>query len=50
MKVHYGKNSKLLFTDTDSLMNEVVTEDLYADMVDNAELCDNSNLDISNKF
>ena len=29
IKNKYGNNSKLLFTDTDSLMSEIQTEDVY---------------------
>lgn len=32
VKEKYGKRAKLLFTDTDSLMYEVCTEDVYADI------------------
>ena len=31
IKNKYGNNSKTLFTDTDSLMYETKTEDLYED-------------------
>ena len=31
IKNKYGKNSRLLFTDTDSLMYEITTEDAYED-------------------
>lgn len=33
MKPRYGKNINLLFTDTDSLMYEIFTEDIYQDMM-----------------
>ncbi len=32
IKAHYGERAQLLFTDTDSLMYEIQTEDVYADM------------------
>ena len=32
MKARYGEKAQLLFTDTDSLMYEIVTEDVYRDM------------------
>ena len=31
IKNKYGNNSRLLFTDTDSLMYEIKTEDVYKD-------------------
>ena len=31
IKNKYGNNSRLLFTDTDSLMYEIKTEDAYED-------------------
>ena len=31
IKIEYGNNSRLLFTDTDSLMFEIKTEDVYKD-------------------
>ena len=31
IKNKYGNNSRLLFTDTDSLMYEIKTEDVYED-------------------
>ena len=50
MKAKYGNNARLLFTDTDSLMYEVETDDFYKDMVENAELFDMSNFEQSNKY
>ena len=32
IKLKYGNNAKLLFTDTDSLMYEIQTEDFYKDI------------------
>ena len=32
MKAKYGKNAQLLFTDTDSLMYDIKTEDVYEDL------------------
>ncbi|KMQ81883.1 hypothetical protein RF55_24886 [Lasius niger] len=40
MKPKYGSNVRLLFTDTDSLCYEVVTEDIYADMGQDQHLYD----------
>ena len=31
IKIKYGNNSRLLFTDTDSLMHEIKIEDVYED-------------------
>ena len=45
MKQKYGNKAQLLFTDTDSLMYWVETEDIYADMVEDADLYDMSNFD-----
>ena len=39
----YGKKSKLLFTDTDSLMYEIRTEDVYEDFSSDKEMFDFSN-------
>ena len=39
----YGNNSKLLFTDTGSLMYEIKTEDLYKDFGNNKEMFDLGN-------
>ena len=38
IKNKYGNNSKLLFTDTDSLMYEIKTEDVYEDFSSNKEM------------
>ena len=38
----YGRNAKLLFTDTDSLCYEITTEDVYRDMMVDAHLFDTS--------
>ena len=43
MKKKYGDRARLLFTDTDSLMYEVETADIYADMVNSREMYDLSN-------
>ena len=42
VKKRYGDRSRLLFTDTDSLMYQVDTEDVYKDLEENKELFDNS--------
>ena len=38
IKNKYGNNSKLLFTDTDSLMYEIKTEDVYKDFSNEKEM------------
>src|SRR6266516_3889462 len=43
VKTEYGEKASLLYTDTDSLVYEVETEDLYADMGKRADLFDFSN-------
>ena len=40
VKNKYGNNSKLLFTDTDSLMYEIKTKDVYEDFSSNKEKFD----------
>ena len=40
IKNKYGRNSRLLFTDTDSLMYETKTEDVYEDFSDDKEMFD----------
>ena len=39
----YGNKSRLLFTDTDSLMYEIKTEDVYEDFSNNKGTFDFSN-------
>ena len=43
IKNNYNNNSRLLFTDTDSLMYEIKTEDVYKDISKNTEMFDFSN-------
>ena len=40
IKNKYGKNSKLLLTDFDSLMYKIKTEDVYKDFSKNKEMSD----------
>ena len=40
IKNKYGNNLKLLFTDTDSLMYEIKTEDIYKDFSNDKEMFD----------
>ena len=42
MKVQYGERCQLLYTDTDSLLLEIETEDVYRDMSENQSLYDTS--------
>ena len=46
----YGNNSRLLFTDTDSLMYEVKTEDSYEYFTDDQEMFDFSNYLTKSKY
>ena len=39
----YGNNSRLLFTDTDSLMYEIKTKDTYKDYSKDKEMLDSGN-------
>ena len=50
MKEKYGSRAQLLFTDTDSLMYDVVTDDIYGDMAKDAERYDMSNFNTTNKY
>ena len=43
IKYNYGNDSRLLFTDTDSLMYEIKTEDIYKDFSNDKEMFDFSN-------
>ncbi|KAK3106934.1 hypothetical protein FSP39_003319 [Pinctada imbricata] len=43
MRKKYGEKAELLFTDTDSLMYHIETNDVYNDMLENKELFDLSN-------
>src|SRR3954451_16275125 len=40
IKRKYGDRAKLCYTDTDSLIIEIETEDVYADMIEDADLYD----------
>ena len=42
MKLKYGINVKLCFTDTDSFLYHIVTEDIYQDMANDIEIYDTS--------
>lgn len=42
LKAQYGNRAQLLYTDTDSLLIEVQTEDVYEDMARHADLYDTS--------
>ena len=47
---HYDYNSRLLFTDTDSLMYEIKTEDVYKDFSNDREMFDFSNYSTQSKY
>ena len=50
IKNKYGNNSRLLFTDTDSLMYEIRTEDVYEDFSNDKEIFDFSNYSNKSKY
>ena len=50
IKNEYDNKSKLLFTDTDSLMYEIKTEDAYEDFSSNKEMFDFSNYSTKSKY
>ena len=43
LKAKYGENCELVYTDTDSLILDIQTEDVYKDMQENSWLYDTSN-------
>ena len=49
IKNKYGNNSRLLFTDTDSSMYEIKTENVYEDFSNDKEMFDFSNYSIKLK-
>ena len=50
IKNKYANKSKLLFTDNDSLMYEIKTEDIYKDLSSDKEMFDFSNYSIKSKY
>ena len=50
LKVWYGDKVKLLFTDTDSFMLEIETEDVYKDFFEHKEFFDFSNYPVGSPF
>ena len=50
IKNKYGNNSRLLFTDTDSVMYEIKTEDVYKDFSNNRKMFDFSNYSTKSKY
>ena len=50
IKNKYGNHSRLLFTDTDSLMYEIKTEDVYEDFNNDKEMLDFSNYSTKSKY
>ena len=49
IKNKFGNNSRLLFTDTDSLMYKIKTEDVYEDFSNDKEMFDFSNYSTKSK-
>ena len=50
IKNRYDNKSKLLFTDTDNLMYEIRTEDVYEDFSSNKEMLDFNNCSTKSKY
>ena len=50
MRNKYGNDSRLLFTDTGSLMYEIKTEDVYEDFSNDKEMFDFSNYSTKSKY
>ena len=50
IKNKYGNSSRLLFIDTDSLMYEIKTEDIYKDFSNDKEMFDFSNYSTNSKY
>ena len=50
IKKRYGNNSRLLFIDTDSLMYEIKTEDIYEDFSKVKEMFEFSNYSAESKY
>src|SRR5579872_1897164 len=49
MKPRYGQNIRLCFTDTDSFLYEIKTDDFYVDMREQLHLYDTSDYDIEHQ-
>ena len=49
-KNKYGSNSRLLFTDTDSLIYEIKTEDVHEDFNNDKEMLEFSNYSTKSKY
>ena len=50
IKSEYGQNSRLLFTEIDSLMYEIKTKDVYEDFSNNKKMFDFSNYSLKSKY
>ena len=50
IKNKYDSKSKLLFTDTDSLMCEIKAEDVFEDFSSDKEMFDSSNYSTKSKY
>ena len=50
IKNKYGNSSRLLFIDTNSLIYEIKTEDIYEGFSNDKEMCNFSNYSIKSKY
>ena len=50
IKIKYSNNSRLLFTDTDCLMYEIKTEDVYKDLSNDREMFDFGNYSTKSEY
>ena len=50
IKNKYGSNWRLLFTDSDSLMYEIKSEDVYEDFSNDKEMFDFKNYSAKSKY
>ena len=50
IKNKYGNNSRLLFTDTDCLIYEIKTEDVYEEFSNHKEMFDFSNFSTKSQY
>ena len=50
IKNKYGNSWRLLFIDTNSLIYEIKTEDIYEDFSNDKEMCNFSNYSIKSKY
>ncbi|XP_074036831.1 uncharacterized protein [Leptinotarsa decemlineata] len=50
IKKHFGSRSSLLYTDTDSLILKIMTDNFYEFIIENVDKFDTSNYPLENKF